>query len=259
MQPLVLSVFPGIGLFDMAFEEAGFCVLRGPDLLWGGDARRFHVPRGRVDGIIGGPPCKRFSPLANINRARYGEQCLAPNLIPEFERIVDEAQPEWFLMENVTGAPVPQVAGYGICERVVNNRWVGGVQNRVRRFSFGLRGYANLAALMRFRVEYCALEPAEWEPAVTGSAGGRRAKAVRDANGRVRGNQGDADSARLRGRSIAKMCELQGLPPDFLADSPLTDKGKREAIGNGVPLPMGRAIARAVMAAMYPELAEDVA
>jgi hypothetical protein len=33
--PLVLSLFPGIGLLDMAFEEEGFCVVRGPDLLWG--------------------------------------------------------------------------------------------------------------------------------------------------------------------------------------------------------------------------------
>jgi len=49
--PLVLSLFPGIGLLDMAFEEEGFCVVRGPDLLWGGDVRRFHPPAGRVDGV----------------------------------------------------------------------------------------------------------------------------------------------------------------------------------------------------------------
>jgi len=30
--PLVLSLFPGIGLLDMAFEQEGFCVVRGPDL-----------------------------------------------------------------------------------------------------------------------------------------------------------------------------------------------------------------------------------
>jgi DNA (cytosine-5)-methyltransferase 1 len=39
---LVLSLFPGIGLLDMAFEEEGFCVVRGPDLLWGGDIRSFR-------------------------------------------------------------------------------------------------------------------------------------------------------------------------------------------------------------------------
>src|SRR6476659_2456796 len=57
-QPLVLSLFPGIGLLDMAFESEGFCVVRGPDLLWGGDVRSFHVPYGRFDGVIGGPPCQ---------------------------------------------------------------------------------------------------------------------------------------------------------------------------------------------------------
>lgn len=36
MTQLVLSLFPGVGLLDMAFEEEGFCVVRGPDLLWGG-------------------------------------------------------------------------------------------------------------------------------------------------------------------------------------------------------------------------------
>ena len=52
---VVLSLFPGIGLLDQAFEEEGFCVVRGPDLLWGGDIRRFHPPAGVFDGIIGGP------------------------------------------------------------------------------------------------------------------------------------------------------------------------------------------------------------
>jgi len=56
-QQLVLSLFPGIGLLDSAFEEVGFCVVRGPDLLWGGDIVRFHPPAGRFDGVIGGPPC----------------------------------------------------------------------------------------------------------------------------------------------------------------------------------------------------------
>jgi DNA (cytosine-5)-methyltransferase 1 len=105
MKGLVLSLFPGIGLLDMAFEEAGFSVVRGPDLLWGGDVRNFHVPAGRFDGVIGGPPCKRFSRLAHIVQANGYE--LAPDLIPEYERIVGEAAPSWFLMENVEAAPMP--------------------------------------------------------------------------------------------------------------------------------------------------------
>lgn len=69
MSGLVLSLFPGIGLLDRAFEEEGFCVVRGPDLLWGGDVRRFHPPAGLFAGIIGGPPCQAFSQL-RFHRAR---------------------------------------------------------------------------------------------------------------------------------------------------------------------------------------------
>ncbi len=35
MTQLVLSVFPGIDLLGRGFEAEGFCVVRGPDLLWG--------------------------------------------------------------------------------------------------------------------------------------------------------------------------------------------------------------------------------
>ena len=38
---LILSIFPGIDLLGHAFEEVGFCVVRGPDLITGGDIRRF--------------------------------------------------------------------------------------------------------------------------------------------------------------------------------------------------------------------------
>ncbi|KKL97808.1 hypothetical protein LCGC14_1830760, partial [marine sediment metagenome] len=67
---MILSLFPGIGLLDRAFEEEGWCVVRGPDVLWGGDVRRFHPPVGRFDGVIGGPPRPTFSRLANLIRAK---------------------------------------------------------------------------------------------------------------------------------------------------------------------------------------------
>ena len=51
---LVLSIFPGIDLFGRAFEEKGYCVVRGPDILWGGDIRTFHPPPGVFEGVIGG-------------------------------------------------------------------------------------------------------------------------------------------------------------------------------------------------------------
>ena len=61
--PLILSIFPGIDLLGRAFEEVWpeACIVRGPDLLWGGDIRTFHPPAGVFDGIIGGPPCQVHS------------------------------------------------------------------------------------------------------------------------------------------------------------------------------------------------------
>ena len=105
-QPLVLSLFPGIGLLDRAFEEQGFCVVRGPDLLWGGDVKEFHPPAGRFEGVIGGPPCQAHSKLVHMVRANG--YVVKEDLIPEFARCVVEARPDWYLMENVPAAPLPE-------------------------------------------------------------------------------------------------------------------------------------------------------
>ena len=51
-------------------------------------------------------------------------------------------------------------------------------------------------------------------------------------------------------REFGRFCELQGLPADFLSDAPFTISGKYLAVGNGVPLPMGRAVAKAVKTAL---------
>jgi DNA (cytosine-5)-methyltransferase 1 len=257
MTDLVLSLFPGIGLLDMAFEEAGFCVVRGPDRLWGGDIHAFHPPAGRFDGIIGGPPCQAFSRLRHLV-AHNGYQ-VAPNLIPEYERVVTEARPAWFLMENVPAAPEPVVPGYGITSLLLNNRWVGGVQHRERRFSFGLRGghMVNLAAYLQVE----AFEPAEWAPAVL-AGGGLAVPVAIGGSGKVKSTarankKGIPDSTTAAG--LRRSCELQGLPADFLDDAPFTTAGKHKVVGNGVPLPMGRAIAAAVVAALAAQSKECAA
>lgn len=221
---LVLSVFPGIGLLDRAFEEEGFTVVRGPDVLWGGDVRRFHPPAGKFDGIIGGPPCQAFSALAALQR-HNGRAPKYGNLVPEFERCVREAAPAWFLMENVPDAPLPSVPGYGIHAAILNNRELGAPQNRVRRFSFGCRGGRRL-----LNVETVALHNPVFLGAVTSSDGGK--------------------SVRMTRYKVPEACVAQGLPDDFLKDAPFTAEGKLRVVANGVPLPMGRAIARAVREAV---------
>jgi len=254
MSPLVLSLFPGIGLLDQAFEEQGFCVVRGPDLLWGGDIKKFHPPAGRFDGIIGGPPCKAFSSLTHIVRARYGEGAVAENLIPEFERCVAEAQPSWFLMENTPRAPLPRVDGYAVSTCILNNRSFGPAQRRARRFSFGVHGdtaisllhyVEGIVALENPRVEYAVLAGHQGT-GVTLNYSGRR----RDGTPYTRSAGTLAKMNHAQRRTIRTNLELQGLPPDLLDHAPFTKQGKFEVVGNGVPLPMGRAIAKAVRAAI---------
>lgn len=251
MNQLVLSLFPGAGLLDMAFEEEGFCVVEARDLILGGDHRRFTCPPHRFDGVIGGPPCQRFSRLVNVVRAVHGEGSVAPNLIPEFERIVGEAQPDWFLMENVWAAPVPVVPGYTVHNYLLNNRecdrgdGVGPEQNRVRRFSFGTRDGRELDIIAN------AKPNPVWEPACCSTAGGRRVPVKLRAGCVPKGKQGKGPSAGLRNRTLAEDCVLQGLPPDFLKNvGVLKARGKRIIVANGVPLPMGRAVAKAVKRAM---------
>lgn len=244
---LVLSLFPGIGLLDMAFEEAGFAVVRGPDLLWGGDVRSFHAPAGRFDGVIGGPPCQAFSQLRHIVEANGFKT--APNLIPEFERIVAEAIPAWFVMENVPDAPEPAVDGYHVRSEHLCDHWVGGLTGRERRFSFGTRDGK------RLRVETLALHAIQVEPAVTCDLR-RRPVAIGGSGKRKPNESGDRTSSLNRGggaETLERMAELQGLPAARLNDlkeGALTMQGLKKGIGNGVPLPMGRAVAKAVLEAI---------
>jgi DNA (cytosine-5)-methyltransferase 1 len=236
-QPLVLSLFPGIGLLDRAFEEQGFCVVRGPDLLWGGDVKEFHPPAGRFEGVIGGPPCQCHSKLADVVKARGHE--LKEDLIPEFARCVVEAKPDWYLMENVPAAPMPETPGYASFGNLINNRAFGGVQDRKRVFVFGVIGEEAIN-LVRFLEGVCLFEAGENVPTVT-----------------AKGVFGPRDRERLKVKNgpswatVHDSLEAQGLPADFLDEIPFTARGAQRVIGNGVPLPMGRAIAKAVWEAMY--------
>lgn len=256
MSQLVLSLFPGIGLLDMAFEAEGFCVVRGPDLLWGGDIRSFHPPAGKFDGVIGGPPCQAFSRLRHIVEAN-GYQ-VADNLIPEFERVICESSPRWFLMENVEAAPMPHAIGpggmrYALQSCLLRDVWVGGETDRLRRFTFG---YANCwQTPPRFEVETLALHRPDPEHSALASGGGRPVPVAVGGSGKVKRSAKSAlkNYGYKTSGAFANHLRLQGLPADFLADAPFTMAGKVKVVGNGVPLPMGRAVAKAVKCALEPK------
>jgi DNA (cytosine-5)-methyltransferase 1 len=252
---LVLSLFPGIGLLDMAFELEGFSVVRGPDVLWGGDIRRFHPPAGKFDGVIGGPPCQAFSRLAHMVR-QNGYEPKFGNLIPEFERVVSEAQPTWFVMENVPDAPTPQPIGYATWSTLLNNRQCiddegnPATQNRVRRWTFGDSRRGARAVL---RIDTAALESMQFDYAAVGGSsrpieiaigGSGKMKSTKYRNGKG----AMAWNAKSAG-AFREVCRKQGLPDTFELE-PFTVAAKCKAVGNGVPIPMGRAIARAVKEAI---------
>lgn len=245
---------PGLDLLGLAFKREGFAVVQGGDVIFGGDVREEHYPPGKFDGVISGPPCQAFSRLAHMVR-HNGYEPKFGNLIPEFERVVQEAQPTWFVMENVPDAPLPSVEGYATWSTLLNNRQCfdedgrPAVQNRERRWTFGDRRTGKRTALM---IDTAVFQSEEFEYAATGGSsrpvpiaiGGSGKPKYRGGTGRMPWN------AKSRS-AFAEVCRKQGLPDDFDLPS-FTVAAKCKAVGNGVPLPMGRAIARAVKEATEP-------
>ncbi len=146
-QTLVLSLFSGIGSLDEGFRRAGYCVLSAGDVCWGSfyDIGKFHPPSGVFEGVIGGDPCQSHSALANLVRAK-GLEPSFPDMTPELSRVIEEAQPAWFLRENVPRAPEIKPAGYTVASFLLDNSTLdrgdgtGHEQMRRRQFWFGMWG-----------------------------------------------------------------------------------------------------------------------
>lgn len=131
-----LSLFSGLGGFDLAFERAGMEIVgqveidkecrrvlakHWPDVWRAEDVRSVGLGRATdhvegqpldaegdhrdaerrwldVDLVCGGVPCQPFS-VAGRREGEADER----NLWPEFFRIVREVRPRWFVAENVPG------------------------------------------------------------------------------------------------------------------------------------------------------------
>lgn len=129
---LVLSLFPGADLLGRGFAAAGFSVVRGPDLILDERIEDFHVPAGRFDGVIGGPPCVHYS---DANRRRDTDE--GDRLVLEFLRLIDESRPQWWLMENVRNVPDVAIDGYHVQRLDLDARECGCPQRRLRHLQFG--------------------------------------------------------------------------------------------------------------------------
>ncbi len=207
---LLLSLFPGIDLLGRGFEHEGFCVVRAPDKMHGGDVRDFHTERGRFDGIIAGSPCQDFS--AARRSAPSGDGIA---MLREFARVVLEASPAWWLLENVARVPDVAIEGYAVQRFDLNARECGSKQSRLRHFQFGSR-------------RGLVLIPERSKP---------RGDAARICLA--------SEGAKRSRRTFADFCELQGLPRDFELPG-MSVAAKYRAVGNGVPVQMARVVARAI-------------
>jgi DNA (cytosine-5)-methyltransferase 1 len=212
---LILSLFPGIDLLGKGFELEGYCVVRGPDIIYGGDIRSFRAPANRFDGIIGGSPCQDFSLKRRTPPTGEGVE-----MMRQFGRVVLESEAAWFLLENVPAAPDLKVFGYTVQRFDLNARECGLAQSRLRHFQFGSRSGL-------------VISPERRKPK-------GKAEAICLAS--------EGESARAR-RAWGDFCELQGLPRDFELPG-WSIAAKYRAVGNGVPVAVARVIARAIRDAM---------
>ena len=161
----VMSLFSGIGGFDLAFQNAGtqsvtVCekdkhaqnVLRRhfPEAKMYDDVRSIGASNHEaVDLICGGFPCQDLS-IAGKRKGLAGERS---GLWFEFARIIDELEPSWVVIENVPGLLSSNGGrdlavilswlgnrGYGWTYRVLDAQYFGVPQRRRRVFivaSFG--------------------------------------------------------------------------------------------------------------------------
>lgn len=162
-----LSLFTGIGGFDLAFERAGVTIAqqceidpRCRELL----GKRFpgtqcledvrDVRTTSADIICGGFPCQDIS-TAGKRAGLAGERS---GLWHEFARIIGTAHPEWVVVENVAGLLSSNQGrdmgtilgalgdlGYGWAYRVLDAQFFGVPQRRKRVFIVGHRGDARRA------------------------------------------------------------------------------------------------------------------
>lgn len=168
MSKKVIDLFSGCGGLSYGFENAGFEIELAIDLwedailtynhnhknkvgklldihdLTDQELEKF---KGKIDGIIGGPPCQGYSTVGtrDINDPRN-------HLYIEYCRVVEKVQPEFFLIENVRGLLTLgngmfkkdivkrfSKLGYNVKFKLLNAADYGIPQNRLRVFFVGLK------------------------------------------------------------------------------------------------------------------------
>lgn len=169
----IIDLFSGCGGMSLGFEMAGLPTIIANEIdEWAGDTFEKNHPntklhrgdirdikdwdalipsraRGKIDGVIGGPPCQGFS--LSGNRDRHDPR---NSLFVDFLRCVKHFRPKFFVMENVKGllsmktadgSSVIEIilnefsrAGYKTSYSILNSAWFGAPQLRERVFVIGV-------------------------------------------------------------------------------------------------------------------------
>ena len=168
----VLSLFSGCGGLDLGFERAGFQIPFANEFdktifetfkinhprtsLIEGDIRQIHSTDfdGSFDGIIGGPPCQSWSEAGTLR----GIDDQRGQLFFDYNRILKEKKPKFFLAENVSGMLADRhsdavkniirlfdESGYNVTLNMVNAKDYGVAQERKRVFYIGFRKDLNIS------------------------------------------------------------------------------------------------------------------
>lgn len=170
-----LSLFSGAGGLDIGFSDVGFEIVSSVEIedkfcetlrMNTGEGKRFcdsevncvdirdfsGADLGKIDFIIGGPPCQTFSAAGRRANGVLGTTDSRGVLFREYVRLLEELQPKGFLFENVYGIIGAQggeawreilkafsEVGYQLYYRILDAADYGVPQHRERLIIVGLR------------------------------------------------------------------------------------------------------------------------
>lgn len=170
-----LSLFSGAGGLDIGFHDVGFDIIESVEIeskfcqtleLNSGEGKRFEHSKvncidireftaehlGKIDFIIGGPPCQTFSAAGRRANGVLGTTDARGVLFREYVRLLQELSPIGFLFENVygiigaqNGEPWAEIlksfseVGYKLFYRIVDAADYGAPQHRERLIIVGLK------------------------------------------------------------------------------------------------------------------------
>lgn len=94
MKKVILHLCADTGSDSKPWKDAGYeVILVGKSI----GVENFHAPKGVV-GVIANPVCTEFSTARSNGKARNPEEGMF--LVKECLRIIEEAKPDWWVIEN---------------------------------------------------------------------------------------------------------------------------------------------------------------